>query len=422
MRPRNRTILLLTGVTGGLAGMLAYALAPRPVAADLARVERGPMRVTVDEDGLTRVKERYVVSAPLGGRLARTELHSGDAVVAGNTVLASIEPAEPTLLDARSVAETEARVKAAEAAVERAAANLEKAEAARQYAAAELRRVRQTYEGRSASQQELDDAELKDRAAGEEFKAAQFGQRVSQFEAEQARAALLYGGRVGPRVTPPRESAPFKIISPVSGQVLRVIQESSAVVTAGTPLLEVGDPADLEVEVDVLSRDAVRVRPGAKVFLEEWGGPAPLPGRVRVVEPAAFTKVSALGVEEQRVWVIADIVEPPEQRTALGDRYRVEAKIVVWEGQSVLKVPVGALFRHGDGWAVFRVDRGRAFLRHVRVGQRNASEAEVLEGLSEGDHTLLYPSDRITEGVRVSARRGRFGDDGQRAAGGGADG
>ena len=388
----------------GIVGVTVYSLVPRPVEVEVARVSRGPLRVTVDEDGQTRIKERYIVSAPLAGRLGRIGLHPGDAVEAGKTVLATVQAADPTLLDARAVAESEARVKATSAAVDRASAELEKAQAEHRYAAGELGRVSRLYETRAATRNELDAAELKERATAENLRAARFAVQVARYELEQARAALLHGQPEANSAAGTAHPAPFSVPAPITGRVLRVMQESSAVVTPGTPLLEVGDPADLEVEVDVLSRDAVRIRPGAKVFLEEWGGGQSLAGRVRVVEPAAFTKVSALGVEEQRVWVIADFADPPAQRPSLGDRYRVDARVVVWEGQSVLKVPVGALFRRGDAWAVFCVVKGRAALRSVTVGQRNDSEAEVVEGLREGDAVVLYPSDRVADGVAVAGR------------------
>jgi HlyD family secretion protein len=368
------------------------------------------MRVTVDEDGRTRIRERYVVSAPLAGRLPRIQLHPGDEVTSGRTVVAAIEPTDPGLLDARARAEAEARLGAAAAAREEALPNLERARAAHDYAAADLRRVRQTFENHTATGRELDAAEEKERRTHQELKAAEFAVRVAEFERDLAQAALNYtqpGDRAradaGESQCPP-DHAGFEIQSPVGGRVLRVFQESATVVRPGDRLLEVGDPADLEVEVDVLSRDAVRIRPGTRLFLEDWGGGEPLAARVRVVEPAAFTKVSSLGVEEQRVYVVADFVDPPEKRATLGDAYRVEARIVVWAADDVLKVPAGALVRDGDGWAVFTVAAGRVRLRRVEVGQRNATDAEVLGGLVEGDQVIPYPSDQIRPGLRVVTR------------------
>jgi HlyD family secretion protein len=362
--------LLGIGLGAAVIAALALAFRPKPVAVDLACVTRGPMMVTVDEDGKTRVKERYVVSSPLAGQLLRIELKAGAPVEARRTLLAVIEPTDPTLLDARSRAEAEARVNAARSKDE--------------FAQAEQERIRKLAAENVVSRKELDDVQT----------AAQ----VARFELEQAQAALL-------RTRADGASGRFEIHAPVNGSVLRVFRESATVVGPGTPLLELGDPADLEVEVDVLSTEAVKIKPGAKVFFDHWGGPNPLHGRVRLVEPAAFLKISALGVEEQRVWVIIDLTDPPEARRTLGDAYRVEARIVVWEDEDVLRVAAGALFRQGADWAVFRAANGRARLQVVRICQNNGTEAAVLDGLSEADRVILHPSDAIRDGNRVRERQ-----------------
>ena len=328
-----------------VVGVVIYAFMPKPVPVDLATVERGPLRVTVDEDGKTRIRERYIVSAPLSGRLQRITLHPGDAVEAGKTVVATIEPADPLLLDVRARTEAASRVKAAEATLKRTTPMLESALAELQLAQSELQRIQRLAEIKAATKKELDDAILIERVRTQEHKAASFAQDIAQYELEMARAALI-------RTQPPKSGQEngwrFEIPAPCDGQVLRVFHEDSAVVSTATPLLEIGDPTDLEMEIDVLSSDAVAIKPGADVWIEHWGGPQPLRGYVRLVEPAAFTKVSALGVEEQRVNVIADFADPPENRVALGDRYRVEARIVTWEHPDVLKVPTAALFRHAE--------------------------------------------------------------------------
>jgi HlyD family secretion protein len=409
-RPVRRTITYVVAVAV-LGAALAWAFWPRAVPVDVATVVRGPMRVTVDEDGRTRIKERYVVSAPLAGRTLRTQLHPGDPVAAGRTVVAAIEPTDPALLDVRAQAEAEARLNAATAARDQAVPRLERARAAHDYAAGDLRRVRRTFETRSGTGRELDAAEEKERAAYQELRAAEFALRIAEYERDLAQAALKHTRPDGGARAVPADSAGvdpgktrFEIRSPIGGRVLRVFQESSTVVTPGTRLLEVGDPADLEVEIDVLSRDAVRITPGAKVLLEDWGSSVPLTARVRVVEPAAFTKISSLGVEEQRVYVVADFVDAPDTRPTLGDAYRVEARVVVWESTDVLKVPSGALVREGDEWAVFAIVNGRASLRRIKLGHLNATEAEVLEGLSEGDRLISYPSDRVRDDLRVVPR------------------
>jgi HlyD family secretion protein len=400
-RIRRRLSSLLIAVA--LAAALVWAFVPRPVAVDVASVTRGPMAVTVDEDGRTRIKERYVVSAPLAGRLLRIELHPGDPVDAGKTVIAAIEPPDPSLLDVRARAEAEARLGAARTAVDQAGPTLERARTNHRFAASELLRIRKAFEQGAATRAEFDAAEQKERTTHEDLRGAEFALRIAEFERNLAQAALTHadpaaGGDGGAR--PLR----FEIRSPISGRVLRRFQESATVVSPGSQLVEVGDPADLEVEVDVLSRDAVRIKAGDRVLLDDWGGGAPLTARVRLVEPAAFTKVSSLGVEEQRVYVVADFVDPPESRPTLGDAYRVDARIVVWESDDVLRVPAGAVLRHGEAWAVFALVGGRVALRPVTLGQRNAAEAEVINGLAAGDLVVLYPSDRIRDGIRAVPR------------------
>ena len=400
----NRTLrrILVLLIAAVVVASIVYAFQPQPVGVDLARVTRGPLQVTIDEDGKTRIKERYIVSAPLAGRLLRIDMDPGDAVVSGISLLATIEPSDPELLDARALAEAEARVKATEASLQRTAPALEQARAALEFAETELARVLRLDEKRAISRQEVDDARLAFRLRTEEFRAASFAQDIARYELQQAQAALT---RTRPATDEnPHANWQFEIRSPIDGRVLRVLQESAAVVSAGTPLLEVGDPADLEIEIDVLSTDAVRVTPGAKVWIEHWGGDRPLVGTVRLVEPSAFTKISALGVEEQRVNVIADFVDPPAERPTLGDGFRVEARIVTWENESVLRVPSSALFREGTQWAVFVVDGGRAALRKVKLGRRNNLESEVLDGLSQDEQVVVHPSDRIRNGVAVRPR------------------
>lgn len=391
-------VLIALAVVGGLG----YALWPRPVAVDAAVVDVGPLRVTVDEDGQTRIKEKYVVSAPLAGRLARVTLKEGDEVIAGQTVLAAIEPTDPSLLDPRAQAEAQARIRAAEANLERAQSELARVNAAYELAQSELARVRGAMARQAASQREQDEAVAASIMRAQEVRSAQFALEIAHFELEQARAALIHA-------TEQNDAGQwrFEIRAPISGRVLRVFQESAAVVQAGAPLIEVGDPDDLEVVVDVLSRDAVAIRPGAAVILEHWGGEQPLNGRVRLIEPAAYTKVSALGVEEQRVDVVIDFTDPLESREGLGDAYRVEARIVVWQAPNppgVLKAPTGALFRHAESWAVFAIEAGRAQRRDVQVGRRSGAEAEIVSGLRAGEAVVLYPSDRVQDGTAVAVR------------------
>ncbi len=380
-----------------LAG-LVYAFRPPAVEVDLVTVTRGPLRVTIDHEGKTRVKDRYVVSTPLAGSLRRIQLRAGDSVKSGSTVLAVLDPGDPSLLDARALAEVEARVAATLAAAKQAEVHVQRTEEALTLARKQLDRVKAVT---GSSQEELDVAESRVRIAAEEVRAAQFAAKVAEYEHELARAARI---RSEPKSVLPPEENRFEIRSPIDGKVLRVFQESAAVLPAGSRLLELGDPTDLEMEIDVLSTDAVKIPPRAKIVVENWGGPGPLDGRVRVVEPSAFLKVSALGVEEQRVNVVADFVDPPAKRPTLGDAYRVVVRIVVWEAEWVLKVPAGALFRRGGEWAVFAVRDGRAVVMAVKIGHSNGIETEVLDGLTEGDLVVSHPSDRVKPGVRVTGR------------------
>ena len=428
-------LLIALAIVGGMV----YAFVPRPVQVDLVKVDRGTVRVTVDEDGKTRIREKYVVSAPLNGRILRINLDPGDQVEAGKTLLTMIEPRDPELLDARSVAQAEARVKGAEATLRQIEPDLEMARNNLGNAEAEVTRNRKAFRGSGVTQSELESAELLLHQRSEELRSKKVAEEIAKFELEQAQAALMRSrphadeiARVksagddgtaaeGKEATPsdkPLEAANadneiptetnngwnFPIYSPINGRVLRVLQESSAVVTPGTALVELGDPTDLEVEIDVLSRDAAKIEPGDTVYLEHWGGAVPLKGRVRVVEPSGFTKISTLGVEEQRVWIIVDLVDPPEERKSLGDGFRVEARIVIDEANNVLRVPTSALFRVGEEPAVFRVIDGVVHQQKVKVGRQNGLEAEILEGLTEGDEVVLHPSDQIDDGTRVQQR------------------
>ncbi len=392
----RRLLLVVCGV--GVLSALAYAFMPRPLSVDVATVERGHMAVTIDEDGKTRIKERYVIAAPLSGILRRVELHAGDPVVRNETVVAIVEPRDPDLLDAREIAEREAKVKSTEAALRLAQMMREKAKAALDYTESELGRLQPLVQTKAISQQQLENVERIFRICEKEYRGAVFSEEIAQFELELARAALV---RTRPGEENSAHADDFEIRSPIEGRVLRVFHESAAMVASGEPILEVGDPSDLELEIDVLSQDAVRIPPGAKVLVDDWGGETPLIGTVRVVEPSGFTKISALGVEEQRVNVIVDLDEPSTRRASLGDAYRVEARIIIWESDGVLKVPASALFRHAQKWAVFRVTNNRALLQFVKMGRQGQLECEVLEGLEEGDRVIVYPSDQVRDGVAV---------------------
>jgi HlyD family secretion protein len=393
----GKLVLAIAGIAA--VAFYLWSLFARKVDVETDVVSQGPMQVTVDEDGKTRIHDRYVVSSPLLGTLLRIGLRPGDAVVANETVLATIQPTAPGLLDARQLAQAEAREKAAELAVQQSISNLANVRELLNLAEKTFGRVSQLRQTDAASQQELDEVETQYQSQKNAFAVATMAEQIATFELQQAKAALLHANSVASDSGSPD----FLIRSPIDGRVLRVFQESSAVVQPGTPLLELGDPTNLEIELDVLSADAVKVLPGNPVIVERWGGINALNGIVRRVEPAGFTKISALGVEEQRVNVILDITEPAAARPTLGDGFRVECRIITWEADSVLRVPTSALFRLDKNWAVFVVENGVARRKTIEVGHRNREFAEIVSGLTESSQVILYPTDQIRDGVRVKA-------------------
>lgn len=381
-----------------VVALIVAGLWPRPLPVESGRVARGPLVVTVDEEGMTRVRNRYVLSAPISGQLQRIDWKAGADVQAGKTVLATLESSGADFLDARSLAQAEARVRAAAAARDAAAAQRDRAVAAAKLATAEFERAKSLREQNVASPQEFDLAQMRADTAAQEVRAAEFGSKVAEYELQQAEALLTRGK---PTAETSGGLPPLVVTSPIDGKILRVLQESSRVVPAGFPLMELGDPTDLEVRIEVLSRDGVAIRPGARVMLERWGGDVALNARVRLVEPAAFTKISALGVEEQRVYVIADFTDPIEARATLGDSYRVEARIVTWEQPDALHAPAGALFQRDGAWQTFVIEGGRAQLRTIKTGRSNGVQTEILEGLREGEQLVVYPGDQVVDGSRV---------------------
>ncbi|MDH3420504.1 MAG: HlyD family efflux transporter periplasmic adaptor subunit [Gammaproteobacteria bacterium] len=380
---------------------LAFAFRPRAIVVDMTEVRRGELVVTVNDEGRTRVHDIYVLSAPVAGHMRRIDLHAGDVVVARETVVAEIEPIDPAFLDPRSEAQAIADVRAAESAEALARATIEQAEAELEFARREHDRATQLIEEGTISQRERDDAEREYRTKRAALATALAALDVRSYELERARAALVTPADSRARA---EDCACVAIRAPVDGSVLRILQQSEAVVTSGTPLIEIGDPRDLEIVVDLLSSDAVSVAAGQRVLIERWGGETALEGRVRLVEPYGFTKVSALGIEEQRVNVIIDLTSPTEEWARLAHGYQVELRIILWEAADALKLPMLALFRDGEDWAVFVESGGRAELRHVTLGRRSQLEFQVLDGLEDGERVVLHPSDRVQAGVRIAAR------------------
>jgi HlyD family secretion protein len=388
--------LLVLGLI--LAALLAVlALRPRPVPVDAAQLRYGPLLVAIQESGVTRVKDRYAVSAPVTGRVSRLALELGDPVKEGDA-LAEIAPALSPLLDDRTRAEAEARLGAALSALSQAQAQTARAAVAGELAQQELARSRQLAASGSLAAQALEQSEFLARMRVEELASANFSAKVASEEARVARVALGRGGE-GSRL-----DRHIDVLSPVAGRVLGIRQKSAAVVQAGTPLIEVGDPQALEVVVDLLTTDAVHIEPGTQAVIEGWGGSEPLAGRVRKIDPSGFTRPSALGVDEQRVNVVIALTDPHAKWAALGDGYRVEARFVLWQAPRVLKAPQGAVFRYREHWAMYRIDGGIARLATVEIGHRAETEVEILSGLAEGASVAVHPGDRVKDGVRVEAR------------------
>ncbi len=406
---KTRTWIIGAVAFAATAALLVWAFAPRPLPVELATASIGHFEATIDEDGRTRVRDRYVVSAPLTGRLSRIALREGDAVAA-DAVLATLAPTLAPMLDARTSAELAVRVETADAMVARAQTRIERAKVALEQARNVLKRNEKLAADRFVSANQLDTDRLAVRAAQKELDSAAQDRHVAGHELEQARAAL----------TAVRSDAvaTFAVRAPVAGRVLRVLQPSAGTVALGAPLLEIGDTAELEIIAEVLTGDALQAKPGTPVRIDRWGGATPLAGKVRLVEPAAFTKISALGVEEQRVNVLIDIASPPQQWRALGDGYRVGVRIVSLARDDALRVPVSAVFPSvlprtpsagGDAraMAVFVVDAGRARLQAVEVGGRNGEDAWIVSGLRAGERVIVYPGDAVEDGVRVAAREAR---------------
>lgn len=381
---------------GIVAALFAAAFWPQTMEVETSVVSRGPLEELVREDGMTRVRERYTVSSPVAGRLLRINLEPGDPIASGQTILATVEPVDPAMLDSRQRAEAEARVAAAQSAMHRTEAAIEKAQVELVRAESKLKRAAELVAANAIAKEEYEESEADSHSKRESVRMAKYDQEISSFELEQAQLAVA---RFQPGGSD-RAQPTFEIRTPVPGVVLKVLQESSTVVGPGTPLMEIGDPGDLEIVVDVLSTDAVKIRPGATMRLEQWGGDQPLTGVVRRVEPSAFTKISALGVEEQRVFVVGDFSDVANA-SALGDGYRVEAGIVTWNDPDVMQVPSGALFRDKKQWAVFCAVDGVAVLRHVEAGHRSETMVEVTGGLATGERVIMYPGDLLTDGARI---------------------
>lgn len=377
-------------------GMIAWGFAPKPIIVDMADASRKSIRITIDEEGMTRVKDRFTVMVPSTGSIARITLKPGDSVLDG-TPITVLRPVLPTILDARQLTEARAGIRAAEASAQQMKASARASQAEYQFAVDEHRRLRRLLVSKHVAKEQVDAAATREIAARAAFESAQFAEQAAQFQLEMSRAALLTSNDEA-------SVRHLTITAPVEGKILSVLREDEGTVQAGDALLEIGNPDALEVVVDLLSRDAVRIAQGAKVYIERWGGDDALQGIVRTIEPRGFTKISALGVEEQRVKVIIDFTGPNESWRKLGDGYRVEARIVVTQTEQVLTVPSSALFTDRGKRAVFVVRDGEAALQHVVIGANNGLDAQIVEGLDNSARVIIHPSDEITDGVAVTAR------------------
>ncbi len=407
-KTKSRLVLTLLA-TVIVGGALTAAFWPQPTLVDIAEVTRGPMQVTIDEDGRTEVHEIYVVSTPVAGMLQRVTVEAGDPVIARETVVAQMRPTNPAALDVRTREQALAAVDAAQAALRVAEADRNSAAAANELAETDLNRARQLAESGTVSRAALERAETNARATEAALQTAEAAIAMRQAELANARAQLIgFDDLALSEAVDNGFEDSIPLHAPIDGRILRVVQESEAVLPAGAPVLEIGNiETGLDVVVDLISSDAVQVSLGDPVLIEDWGGATTLHGTVSRIAPSAVTKVSALGVEEQRVSVEVSFDTPAEDRASLGHGFRVEARIVIWQDEDALKLPSAALFRDGDGWAVFTVDdQELARLTAVELGRNNGIEAHVLSGLAEGDRVILYPSAGLAAGDHVAPRDG----------------
>jgi HlyD family secretion protein len=408
--PANWTKRIVgTLVLGLIAAGLAWFAWPRPLPVDLATVTRGPIEVTADDDGKTRVRHIYTVSAPVAGRVLRIShplgeqgpsLHVGDQVTGNETVIALMQPTVPSFIDVRSHDQLEAEVQAADAAIQQQEAEVQRLQAALDFSRTEFQRAQALSRTQTISAQAFDRAKF-----DVDTNEAALASAKAQVDVRRSMRASLAARLIDPVNVAPSTDAGccVRVIAPASGRVLKIIQDSEAVVPPGAPLVDIGDPLDLEVVADLLSTDAVQIKLGAPVWIDGWGGPT-IKGKVVRIDPAGFLKVSALGIEEQRVRVTIDFADPPETWSRLGHDYRVIVHVAIWSAEDALTLPVSALFRKGDEWAVFAVENGRTRTTSVKIGHRNNRVAEVLAGLAPGTDVVVHPSDRITDETRVAQR------------------
>lgn len=396
-----RSRLSYGAVAAAILLLVLYMMQPDPIAVDTHKITAGPLEVTVNEEGKTRIREVYTVSAPVAGRILRSPREVGDEIVKNKTVVATIEPTAPSFLDKRSRKEAEAAAYAARAAAALAIAQMEKTRAELDFAEADYERAKTLAPKGTVSERQLQEAKL-----ALKTKEAAHSSALANVEVKRQELARAAAGLIEPtnEIESDAGACCIQIKSPESGKVLKIMVESEQVVTSGTSLLEIGNPDDLEVVIELLSSDTVKVKEGAMAYIERWGGDNDLRARVRRIEPAGFKKTSALGIEEQRVNVLLDFVGEKNQWQRLGHDYRVFARIVTWQSDRVLKLPIAALFRNNNNWSVFVLSEGKAELRTVKIGARNDQFAQIVEGVTEGEQVIVHPSDRIKDGTSLVER------------------
>ncbi|WP_281555885.1 HlyD family efflux transporter periplasmic adaptor subunit [Thalassomonas sp. RHCl1] len=393
-------IKLLLGLVA--VALLVFAFIPEPVKVDMFTVAKGNLLVTLEGEGKTRIHDIYTVYAPIDGRITRIESEPGDRVTAAETIIANMFPANPQFLDKRRETQAKADIEGARAALSLAKARVKQAQAELEFELSDFKRTELLYRQQTVSKAHLERAQLRIKTLKAELETALSNQEVMESRLAAARAMLVQpeeqeeAGNGG--------DCHICIHSPVDGRVLRILHKSESIVAVGTPLVEIGNPADLEVSIEMLSTNAVKVKPGDEALIKRWGGEQDIRARVRLIEPSGFTKISALGVEEQRVNVILAFTDPAEKWQSLGDAFRVEAAIIIDKAENVISVPLSALFRQEEQWSVFKVEDGYVVLQQVEVGRRNDRFAEITSGLQAGEQVISYPGNKVSAGVRVEKR------------------
>jgi len=398
----KRVIKIILGIS--LLGLLIFAFIPERLKVDMIQVEKGDLLITMEGEGKTRIHDIYIVSTPIDGRITRIESEPGDRVVAGKSIIANMYPANPQFLDRRSEIQAQADVEGARAALALANARVKQAKAELEFDLSEFKRTEELFKKHSISQSGLERAELSLKTLRAEVETSLSNQKVMISRLEAAKARLLQPEESDLKGNRDEEHCQICIHSPVDGRVLRILHKSEGIVPVGTALVEIGNPADLEVNIEMLSTNAVQVKVGDEALIKRWGGEQDIKARVRVIEPSGFTKISALGVEEQRVNVILSFIDPREKWQTLGDAFRVEAAIIINRADNVIKIPLSALFRQNELWSVFKVIDGSVVLQEVVVGQKNDRYAEIISGLAVGEQIISHPGNQVEEGVRVIER------------------